>query len=123
MTETMPNSAPRAGAGAGAKRAKGKPIPVKFEGVEAAPLVFANVFLVQHDAQTFYLTFALATPLLTIGMSAEEINAIEHVSARAAVRVALTPGRMYELIDILNRNYEKFRKTDERAKSSRNDNG
>lgn len=87
---------------------KGIAIPIKWEGVEESPLIFANSLLVQHTDHEFIITFAQIHPPITLGLQEEEIAKIESVSARAAVRIVLPPTRLQELIRILNENYQKY---------------
>src|SRR5688572_9363225 len=95
-------------------RAKGKApevsfrVPIEWKNVEESPLVFANSMLVQHTMHEFIITFAQVHPPITLGKTAKDLQNLPPANARAAVRVALPPTRMKELIDILAENYDNF---------------
>ncbi|MBI3455172.1 MAG: DUF3467 domain-containing protein [Candidatus Rokubacteria bacterium] len=68
--------------------------------------MFSNSFLVQHTEHEFIITFAHVQPPITL--SEADIGKIHSVPAKVAVRIAMPPSRLQELIAVLTRNFATF---------------
>ena len=86
---------------------EGRPIPLKWEGLENEPLHFVNNLLTQHTEHQFFLTFAHIQPPVTVDLSEEEIRSIQYVAVRPTARLAVSPGRFREFIAAMEANYQR----------------
>jgi hypothetical protein len=90
-------------------RPEPRQIGFKWEGIEDLPVMGCNVFVAQFSPHEFLLTFGYAAPPLFFKPpSPQEIAAIDSVPAKATVRLTLSPGRMAELIQVLQQNLSQF---------------
>jgi hypothetical protein len=64
--------------------------------------------LIQHIPHEFIITFAQIHPPITAGKNISDIEKIRSVQAKAAVRIALPPGRLKELIEVLSENHKNY---------------
>ena len=84
-------------------------LPVLWVGVEEQPVLAANQFLIQvHEGEVFLVVGHVTPPPFVLeGASLEEVRrqaaAIGSVPVRALGRYALTPRRLAELIELLQR--------------------
>jgi hypothetical protein len=80
-------------------------VPVAWVGLDVAPPMFGNQFLLQvHDQDVWLCIGAIQPPLLT-GSEAERkatIEALPFVPIRTVARVAMNPQRLRELADVVN---------------------
>lgn len=80
---------------------QGIQIQVTWEGLEDAPVMAANVVMVLQTSHEFILTFGFASPpVFTTQPSIEEVKAAK-VSSKPIVRLAMPPGRIVELLQVL----------------------
>lgn len=62
----------------------------------------SNVFLIQQTPHEFILTFGIATPpIFATPPTPEQVAAIRSIPAKALGRVAMSPGRVVELLQLL----------------------
>ncbi len=85
---------------------EGREIRIVWTGIDDSSLVFANGFIVQHTPHEFILTFGYIQP--PIALRPEDFENVNEVKARALVRIAVSPSRMAEIIDVLGTNYRTF---------------
>ena len=89
--------------------AEPKQVAITWEGVDELPVMACNVFVAQFTPHEFLLLFGYAsTPVFLKPPSPEEIAAINSVPAKVVVRLSLSPGRMSELIQVLQQNMAQF---------------
>lgn len=87
-------------------------VPIIFGGADEVPIQHANCFFVSHTDDEFFITFAQAHPPYKLKMTKQEIDEIKRSGLRSRViaRIMVSPIKMKELLDILNENYDKFRR-------------
>ncbi|MBI3360733.1 MAG: DUF3467 domain-containing protein [Chloroflexi bacterium] len=95
---------------------KGRPVPLKWTGVDDVPVNFANNILIQHTDHEFIVTFGYIQPPIVLTES--DADSINSVACLAVARIAVSPTRMPEILRALSENYEKYR---ERMKESTED--
>lgn len=84
-------------------------IAIKWEGIDEVPVMASNVFLAQFTPHEFLLMFGYAAPPVFLKPpSPQELAAIDSVQAKVVVRLSLSPGRMSELIQVLQQNMAQF---------------
>jgi len=83
-------------------------IPIQIEGAEGIPINYVNHVFVSHTTDEFFMTFAQIHPPYLLSPTKEEVEQLTHIPAKVVARIALTPSKMKELIDVLNENYKKF---------------
>ena len=85
-------------------------VPIRFTGAEEVPIQHANHVFVTHTEDEFFLTFAQAHPPYLLEMSAEEVEQLRKsgLPARVVARLAVSPIKMKEIVDVLSQNYNKF---------------
>ncbi len=83
-------------------------VPIRLEGAEEIPISYVNYVLVSHTTDEFFMTFAQMHPPYWLAPTKEDVERLTHIPAKAVARIALTPSKMKELIDVLNENYKKF---------------
>ena len=89
--------------------AEPRQIPIKWENVDELPVMACNVFVAQFSPHEFLLQFGYASPPIFLKPpSPQEIAAIDSVPAKVVVRLSLSPGRMSELIQVLQQNLAQF---------------
>ena len=85
-------------------------VPIRIEGAEDTPILYTNYISVTHTNDEFFLTFAQLHPPYLIPTTKEDIGKLKPISARVVSRVALTPNKFKELLDVLQVNYQKYTK-------------
>lgn len=88
-------------------------LPIRIEGAEDMPIVYTNYTFVTHTGDEFFLTFAQLHPPYLVSPTKEDIESLKSISATVVSRIALTPGKFKELIDVLQENYQKYTKQKE----------
>ncbi|MGB2799730.1 MAG: DUF3467 domain-containing protein [Dehalococcoidia bacterium] len=83
-------------------------VPIRIEGFDEVPITHVNHIFVVHTTDEFFITFAQLHPPYWVEPTKEEMEQLTHLSAKVVARIALSPGKMKELIDVLNKNYQKF---------------
>jgi hypothetical protein len=81
---------------------------VRWSGAENVPVTFANAFLCQRTPHEFLIAFAQLVPPALESMAPEEVEKLTEIPARVVFQVGLSPQRMLELIDVLQRNYDAY---------------
>jgi hypothetical protein len=94
---------------------EGIAVPIAWLGVEEVPILHANAFISQFDAQT------LDTLILTVGQVTlpaitgateeereEQVRQVSFVPIKPIVRLALTPARAREVIATLQANLDQL---------------
>ena len=92
------------------KRDEGVMLEVEFIGSEDVPIVFANNVFVRHEEDIFIITFAQAHGPYIDKPTTEQLKKIGKVPSRVVARVAVSPVKMKEFLDVLNGNFESFKK-------------
>ena len=91
---------------------KGRGVPMLWVGVDETPVAIANQLLVQVDfaeggsPDTAILTFGYVTPPVIVGSPDDQerqIESLTHVAIRPVARVSLTPRRLREWVELLDR--------------------
>jgi hypothetical protein len=87
-------------------------VPLVWTGAEDVPILFGNSFVCQFDADlsAFIITVGQVTPPALLGPPealAEQARQIEFVPVRVIARLAVTPSRMNELIQVLHANVDQ----------------
>lgn len=90
-----------------------KEVPIRIEGFEEVPIAHVNHIFVAHTSDEFFVTFAQLHPPYWVEPTKEEVEQLTYLPAKVVARIALSPGKMKELIDVLNTNYQKFIKKKE----------
>ncbi|GEM_PF-532495 len=71
-----------------------------------------NHFVIQHDEETFTLSFfEIRQPIIIDGTNAEklaQLDALTEVDAKCVARLILTPNRMYNFIESMQENFKRF---------------
>ena len=83
-------------------------LEVEFEGSENVPIVFANNMFVRHEEDMFIITFAQAHGPYIVKPTVEQLKEIGKVPTQVVARIAVSPIRMKEFLNVLNGNYEQF---------------
>lgn len=84
-------------------------IPLEWHVPEELPTHYATNLVIQHTEHEFFITFFELVPPITLGKTPEEITRIESVRARALTRVAVSPKRLEEFIQVMQDNLAKYR--------------
>jgi len=92
---------------------EGVSIPIQIEGAEKVPIAYANYIFITHTGNEFFVTFAQIHPPYLISPKKEDIERIQSIPATVVSRIALTPSKTKELIDVLQDNYNKYVKQEE----------
>ncbi len=89
-------------------------VPVAWIGADEVPVLFANQFIAQIDRGEIFLTVGQLVPPPIMGATEEErremAENVQFVPVKPVARIAFTPGRLSELISILEitkRNHEQ----------------
>lgn len=89
-------------------------LKVKLRFPDNLQSVFATNFVVQHAPDAFTLSFFEAIVPPIVGESMEEqrkaFEAVGAIDGKCVSRVVLTPAKMIELVEILNKNLEIYKK-------------
>ncbi len=77
-------------------------LQVDWTGVDELPVMASNVFLIQQTGQEFILSFGSAVPPLFQGPpTPEQLKELKSIKAKPIIRMSLTPGRIVELLGLL----------------------
>jgi len=93
-------------------------LPFFFLGSEDVPIVLSNLQVVQHVQQEFIITFGQFSPPVVLGTPEEqraEIKSKPYLPVKTVSRVAMSPERVADLIDALQRNLDKWKASQEGA--------
>jgi hypothetical protein len=87
-------------------------IPVVWTGADEVPMLFANAFVAQFDADlgAHLLTVGIVQPPALVGAPADvakQVEELEFVRVNVVARLAFTPSRMQELIGALQANVDQ----------------
>ena len=86
-----------------------KSVAINWEGAESTPVMGCNVFVAQFTPHEFLLTFGyVSSPIFVTPPSPQELAALNSVPAKVVVRLTLSPGRMGELIQVLQQNLVNY---------------
>lgn len=92
------------------RQPEGRPVPLKWVIPSELQALYANQMTVQHTEHEFFVTFYQAKPPL--GLSPEEIMAIEGIEARAVAQIVIPasamPGFARAWQDNLERHHRAF---------------
>lgn len=91
-------------------------LPLRWDGLEALPVLASNFALVQMDAvgataDSILLTFGHASPPAVTGTPEEQAAQMakySEVLVRPLVRISMSPRRLKELANLLNRTVEQL---------------
>jgi hypothetical protein len=85
-------------------------VPVRIQGAENIPILYANYIFVTHTNDEFFLTLAQLHPPYLISPTKKDIEELRSIPATVVSRTAFTPGKFKELIDVLQKNYQQYSK-------------
>jgi hypothetical protein len=88
----------------------GVTLEVEITGSEDVPIVFANNIFVRHEEDMFLITFAQAHGPYIANPTPEQLKKIGKVPSQIVARIAVSPTRMKEFLNVLNGNFERFMK-------------
>jgi len=89
---------------------EGVALPIRIEGAEDIPIAYANYIFVTHTSDEFFLTFAQIHPPYLISPTKEDFERLTSMPATVVARIALTPNKFKELMNVLQVNYQKYTK-------------
>lgn len=95
----------------GQEEAKAYRLPIEWYYPDDLRTGHATNFIVQHTKHEFYLSFFDFPPPILLGTDEEkkeELESLDSVRATAVARVAISTGRLQELIDTLQDNLNKY---------------
>lgn len=72
------------------------------------PLTFSNIMMSQFTPQEFIITFGQVLPPNTLGLGEDEIQDLAVIEGLTVARIVLTPEKMRELVQTLQRNLEQY---------------
>ena len=90
-------------------------LPIRVEGAEDVPILYANYIFVTHTDDEFFLTLGQLHPPYLLSPTKREVEELKSIRATVVSRTAFTPGKFKELIDMLQQNYRKYAKRKESA--------
>jgi len=82
-----------------------------WKGIEDAPLLYVNQFVLQHEQDELILTVGQLQPPILLGQPAEVIEqakSLTYVPVNVVTRLAFTRQRLGELSRVINEQLEKF---------------
>lgn len=85
-------------------------VPVVWVGLDEAPILLANQFVMQGDNDEFVLTIGQLAPPVLLGSlddRRQQAEAIAYVGVKPLARVSLTSERLRELIEVLTTHRDK----------------
>ena len=85
-----------------------RPLRIRWTGLDAVPVTFANNFLCQRTPHEFIVTFSQLVPPAIESMTEEELGALSEVPARVVFQAGVAPERMRQLIEVLQSSYEGY---------------
>ena len=86
-------------------------IPIVYLGVEDAPLLYANQFVIQYQQNEFILTVGQLAPPILLGTEEErrqQARELTYVPVKVVARFALTRTRLEELVKVLAGHLERY---------------
>jgi len=86
-------------------------IPLMFIGAEDVPILFSNIFTIQHQQNEFIITVGQVQPPLLLGSPEdrlEQAKRVPYVPIKVVARLALTRTRLVELIKALQENLQNY---------------
>ncbi|HLW70221.1 MAG TPA: DUF3467 domain-containing protein [Candidatus Binataceae bacterium] len=90
-------------------------VQVNWDESRGMPIAFSNVFLIQQTPSEFFLTFGVVEPpfISTVAPTPEQIEKLkrEGVKAKPIIRIAITPQRMVELLQLVQGQLAQFQTT------------
>ena len=92
------------------RREEGVTLEVKFEGSENVPIVFANNLFIRHEEDIFIITFAQAHGPYIVNPTPEQLKQIGKIPSQVVARIAVSPVKMKEFLDVMSDIYERFMK-------------
>ena len=90
------------------RKPEGRPVPLKWVTPSDLQALYANQMTVQHTEHEFFITFYQAKPPL--GLSSEEIMAIEEIEARAVAQIVIPASAMPGFVRAWQDNLERHDK-------------
>lgn len=78
---------------------------------EPVPAPYANTILVQHTENEFFITFGQIIPPNTLHYSQEDLLAIGKVDIHPVARIAISPTKMREFVEVISNNWSTFVRT------------
>lgn len=93
------------------KDSKGVMLPIEWQHPEGIVSRYANNIVVQHTEHEFILSFFELKPPLLAGSPEEQaakLEALGAVQAECVARIIISPSRIQDLIEVLQRNYENY---------------
>lgn len=79
--------------------AAGKNFRIEWQGLDEAPTIFSNNFLVQTTGEEFFITFCQLVPPLLLPTA--DVSKVDTVTSKATVRIAMPPARLQEFVVLL----------------------
>ena len=77
-------------------------LKIDWSAADDLPVMASNIFLIQQTGQEFLITFGSAVPpIFETSPTAEQIANLSTIKAKPIIRMALTPGRIVELLQNL----------------------
>ena len=92
---------------------EGMPLPIRIEGAEKTPIIYTNYIFVTHTNDEFFVTLAQLHPPYLISPTKKDVEELKSIPATVVARTAFTPGKFKELIDVLQKNYQQYKKQKE----------
>ncbi len=85
------------------------PVTITWEDAEQLPVMACNVFTVLQTPHEFILTFGFTTPPLFVKQpTPEEVARIKTLPAKSIARMSMTPGRVVELLQLLQQHIAAY---------------
>jgi hypothetical protein len=87
-------------------------VQVNWDEAAALPTMAANAFLVAQTPYEFIITAGFITPpIFAVQPTPEQLAKIKSVTAKPIVRLALSPGRVVELVQALQQQLAVYQQT------------
>jgi hypothetical protein len=83
---------------------EGREVPIVWSGVEDLPVLYVNQFVSQAGPGEIFLTIGQLQPPALLGNEEErreQIEQISYVQVKPIARLAMTPSKLKELIQVL----------------------
>lgn len=90
------------------RREESVTLEVEFEGSENVPIVFANNLFIRHEEDMFIITFAQAHGPYIVNPTPEQLKQIGKIPSQVVARIAVSPVKMKDFLNVLSGNYEQF---------------
>jgi hypothetical protein len=86
-------------------------LQVDWSGTDELPIMACNVFLVQQTPHEFILTFGVAAPpIIQQPLTPDEAEGMK-ITPQPILRLALSPGRAVELMQVLQQQIIAYQQT------------